>query len=117
MTDHPDLSIDQIRDEATRAERQRIAGILGHQEAAGRQKLAQALAFGTDMSPEAAAGILAAAEKDRPAFKSLAERARESAEPGMDAGGPMSAKEQAREEAEARRQRVIAAASGPDATR
>lgn len=120
MTEQPDLNIAQIRDDAARAERERIAGILDHQEAAGRQKLARALAFGTDMTPEAAAVILSAAEKDRPAFKSLAERSKESAEPGMDhgpSGAAPGGMADLAADAEARRQRVIDRVSGPDAAR
>ena len=114
MNDHTDqLDIAQIRDDAARAERLRIAGVLDHAEAAGRQKLARALAFGTDLSPDAAAVILGVAEKDRPPFKSIGERALESAEPGMDFGGPVNAKE----EAEARRKRVVEAANAQSVLR
>lgn len=45
------------------AERARISGILGHAEAADRSELATHLAMNTDMSVEAAAGILAASPK------------------------------------------------------
>ncbi len=47
-----------------RADRQRTQAILGHAEAAGRRKLAEHLAFATDMSVEAAAGMMAAAPKE-----------------------------------------------------
>ena len=116
MNDHdndPQIDVAAIRDEAARAERQRIAGILDHPEAAGRQALARTLAFGTDMAPDVAASLMAAAAHDRPAFKSIAERALESAEPGMDFGGPVNA----RQEAEARRKRAVEAASAPDGLR
>lgn len=118
MTDHDQteqIDIAAIRDEAARAERERIAGILDHPEAAGRQALARTLAFGTDMAPEVAASLMAVAAKDRPAFKSIAERALESPEPGADLGAPLTGRELAREEADARRQRVVQAAGGPDA--
>lgn len=49
--------------DAVRAERDRVQAILGHAEAAGREELAKTLAFTTDMAPEAAAAILAAAPK------------------------------------------------------
>lgn len=44
-------------------ERQRISGITTHVEAKGRESLAQHLAHNTDMTVEAAAGILAASPK------------------------------------------------------
>lgn len=53
--------------EARAAERARVKGILAHPEAAGREGLAQLLAFDTDTSPEAAATLLAAAPKAAPA--------------------------------------------------
>jgi signal peptide peptidase SppA len=46
------------------AERARVAGILGHAEAAGRSKLAQHLATKTSMSVEDAGAMLAVAEKE-----------------------------------------------------
>jgi hypothetical protein len=49
--------------EARKAEQGRIAGIIGHAEASGREALAQHLAFTTTMTVEAAAAILAAAPK------------------------------------------------------
>jgi capsid assembly protease len=49
--------------EAVTTERQRIQGILGHAEAVGREALAQTLALTTDLSVDAAAAILATAEK------------------------------------------------------
>jgi len=51
---------------AVRAEgqKERIAAILGHAEAQGRRALAEKLAFETDMSPEACAGILASTPKE-----------------------------------------------------
>ncbi len=49
--------------EGAAAERTRISGILGHAEAEGRGDLATHLAMSTDMTPEAAAGVLAASPK------------------------------------------------------
>lgn len=46
--------------EVQKAERARVAGIMGHEAAKGRAALAQHLALNTDLSVEAAAGILAA---------------------------------------------------------
>jgi signal peptide peptidase SppA len=52
--------------EARSGERTRIAAILRAPEAAGRAGLAQALAFDSDMAPEAAAKLLATAAQDAP---------------------------------------------------
>lgn len=49
---------------AATAERQRIAAIMGSPEAKGRQKLAEKLAFETDMAPAAAEAILMAAPRE-----------------------------------------------------
>lgn len=49
--------------DARKAEQTRIAGIIGHAEASGRESLAQHLAFSTTMTVEAAAAALAAAPK------------------------------------------------------
>lgn len=49
------------------AERTRISGILTHEAAAGRETLARHLAFGSDMTVEAASGILANSAKEAPA--------------------------------------------------
>lgn len=60
------LTVDAVASakvEAASAERARIHAILGNEAAAGREQLAQTLAFTTDMAPEAAAAILAAAPK------------------------------------------------------
>ena len=54
------------RAEARTAERARIAGILQAPEATGRAGLAQALAFESDMAPEAAVKLLAAAAQEQP---------------------------------------------------
>jgi ClpP class serine protease len=48
---------------AVTGERTRIAAILNHAEASGREQLARALAFDTDMTPEAAARVLAIGPK------------------------------------------------------
>lgn len=53
----------QAAADARTAERQRIQGIQGHAEAAGRESLASHLALNTDLSVEQAAGILAASPK------------------------------------------------------
>jgi capsid assembly protease len=50
--------------DAAKAAGTRISGILGHAEAEGRSSLARHLAFDTDMSVEAAAGLLAKAAKE-----------------------------------------------------
>lgn len=50
--------------EARTAERTRISAITGHAEATGRAALANHLALNTDMTVEAAAGILAASPKE-----------------------------------------------------
>lgn len=64
-------------------ERARVAAILGHEEAKDRPALAKSIALETDMSPEAAAKVLAAAAKETaeaPKDKSTFEKA-------MDASG------------------------------
>jgi hypothetical protein len=48
-------------------ERQRISGIVNHENAKGRTKLAQHLAHETDFTVEQAAGIMAAAETEKEA--------------------------------------------------
>jgi signal peptide peptidase SppA len=48
------------------AERERISAILGSEEAKDRRELAEHLAFGSDMSADAAKGILAKAPKNAP---------------------------------------------------
>jgi ClpP class serine protease len=50
--------------DGAKAERERVAGILGHAEAEGRSKQASHLAFSTDMTAEAAVGLLAASAKE-----------------------------------------------------
>lgn len=51
---------------ARQAERDRVAAILNHQEAQGREAMARHLAFSTTMSAEEAAALLAAAPKTVP---------------------------------------------------
>lgn len=51
--------------QARESERARVAGILGSEEAKGREKLASHLALKTEMSVEAAKAILAAAPKEQ----------------------------------------------------
>jgi len=57
------VDADAVAAEARTAERTRISGIQGHAEAVGRESLAAHLALHTDMSVEAAGGILAASPK------------------------------------------------------
>jgi signal peptide peptidase SppA len=70
--DHPDLHA-QIQQEAaaeaTTAERGRIKAIFDVAEAEGRQKLARHLALATDVTPEAAADVMAQAPKEQPEHK------------------------------------------------
>lgn len=98
------------------AERGRIKAIMTCEAAAERPALARQIALETDLAPEAAATILGAtAVETKPGIKSLAERAKETAEPGMDAGATGAApggNADAQVDAEARRKRVIARVSG-----
>lgn len=57
-------AVAQAQTDARAAERTRIAAIQGHAEAYGRATLAAHLALQTDMTPEAAGAILAAAPKE-----------------------------------------------------
>lgn len=59
----PTVDVTAVRAEARAEERARIQAIVGHAEAEGRTALAHQLAFGTDLAPEAAAGLLTAALK------------------------------------------------------
>jgi K+-transporting ATPase c subunit len=54
-------------DDSRAAERARIKAIRGHEAAASHPELADHLALETDLTAEQAAGILAAAAKDKPA--------------------------------------------------
>lgn len=53
-------AVDQASAEARTAERARVSGIMGCEEAKGRSQLATHLALNTDMSVDAAKGVLAA---------------------------------------------------------
>ena len=59
---YPDAAVALI-DRGAKAERERIATILQHEQAAGRQQLAEHLAFRTTLGVEEAAGMLAASPK------------------------------------------------------
>lgn len=59
--------LEQARTEAKQAERARVAGITGCEEAKGRESLANHLAMNTDMTVDAAKAVLAAAPKAAPA--------------------------------------------------
>lgn len=64
-------SITEGRTIGAEAERTRIAAILGHAEAGGRESLAQHYAFKTSVAPEEAAAALAAAPKAEPPLLGL----------------------------------------------
>lgn len=57
------VDVKQVANDATLAERQRISAVLSSDEAKGRSELANHLALQTDMSADAAKGILAASPK------------------------------------------------------
>src|SRR5690606_7570551 len=59
---YPDPAVALI-DRGAKAERERIGAILQHEHAAGRQQLAEHLAFKTTLGVEEAAGMLAASPK------------------------------------------------------
>jgi signal peptide peptidase SppA len=67
--------VNQVAADARTAERARVAGILGHEEAAGRSALAQHFATNTDMSVEAAVAALKVAPKEAAAAPAAAEPA------------------------------------------
>lgn len=96
------------------AERARIKSILTCDAAADRPKLASQVALESDLSPDAAAAIIgAAAPENGTGIKSLAERSKESPEPGADLGtSGAGASAATAEDAEARRKRVVAKVSG-----
>ncbi len=54
----------QAKADGASAERERIAAILNHDEAKGREAQAKALALDTELTPEAAAKVLAASPKE-----------------------------------------------------
>lgn len=60
---HPDL-ITQIETGARAAERKRFEDILGSEEAKGREKLAQEIALGTELSAIEASQLLSCASPD-----------------------------------------------------
>lgn len=66
------VDVAQIQAEARASERARISGIMGCEEAVGRATLANHLATTTDMSVEAAKGILAASPKEKAEEKAKA---------------------------------------------
>lgn len=59
-----ETALASAKGEAVTAERTRISAIMSSEEATGRAKLAQHIAFSTDMTPEAAAQMLANAPKE-----------------------------------------------------
>jgi hypothetical protein len=60
---HPEL-VTQITAVARTEERKRFEGILGSEEAKGREKLAQEIALGTELSPIEASQLLSCASLD-----------------------------------------------------
>lgn len=86
--------------EARAAERARMAGILGHPEAAGRESLARHLAENTDMTVEQAGAALAAAPKaDASPQRSPLDAAMDRTEQpdvGANGGDPVSGKEESK---------------------
>lgn len=59
---HPEAAA-ALRAEGVKSERDRVKAILSSPEAAGREELAQAMAFDGDMTPEAATALLAKSPK------------------------------------------------------
>lgn len=85
------------RAEIATQERARIAGITTHAEAKGRESLAQHLAHNTDMTVEAAAGVLAASPK----VEAEAPAEEEPADPPADPPAETADEKKAREDKEA----------------
>lgn len=81
--------IEQASKDATAASKTRIAGIINHDNAKGREALAQHLALNTDMSVEDAAATLAASAKVEPKSNAAADfaAAMGSENPNVGAGG------------------------------
>ena len=79
-----DQTLAQARARAAEEARARIAAILEAKEARGRDHLARELAFGTDLSAEAAVRILAAAAKDAPGKSASLDLAQAIARTGLD---------------------------------
>ena len=65
-------TLDKTATDARQGERARIAAILGHEEAKGRESLANHLAMNTDLGIEAAVAILSATAKVEPKKESTA---------------------------------------------
>lgn len=80
QTEAPSISPEKAAADARLAERARIAGITGSEEAKGRGNLASHLAMNTDMSVDAARAVLAAAPTEAAAQNANAFKA------AMDAG-------------------------------
>ncbi|GAB5451828.1 MAG: S49 family peptidase [Halioglobus sp.] len=87
--DQPGLTAAETT-QAAADERERIQGILGHEEAQGRSDLANHLAFKTDMTVEAAAAALAASgvEDDSPPGSELDQAMQNAGSPGIGADAP-----------------------------
>ena len=83
QADH-DRAVQASRAEGRTGERARVASIIRHPEAAGREAQAAVLALDTEMSAEEAGKVLAASPKAGAATPSIEERAREEAEIGSD---------------------------------
>jgi signal peptide peptidase SppA len=71
--DHPDL-VARMRMEGAMEERKRMQAILSCEEAKGREKLAQEIAFTTDVHPHEAAQLLSCATAEKPAATTSFER-------------------------------------------
>lgn len=92
----PDLAAE--RESASKAERARIQGITGCEEAKGREQMANHLAFNTTMSVDEAKGLLATAPKVEPkaeATNPLAAAMANSKQPNLGADGTEATGEQA----------------------
>lgn len=88
-----DAAVNTARAEGATAERSRIASILRHEQAAGREEQAATLALETDLTAEQAGKVLAASPK-KSGVASIEDRAKgekefgaEPKEPGADAAG------------------------------
>lgn len=92
----PDLAAE--RESASKAERARIQGITGCEEAKGREQMASHLAFNTTMSVEDAKALLGTAPKVEPkaeATNPLAAAMATSKQPNLGADGTEATGEQA----------------------
>jgi len=72
--DHPELAA-RLRQEGSMEERKRLQAILSCEEAKGREKLAQEIAFATDVHPHEAAQLLSCASLETPKPSTSFERA------------------------------------------